>query len=264
MIFNTVTISVVTYNNERYIGKLLDNIYSNVHDVDFHIYVIDNNSTDHTIQIVKEKKRDNLTLIENKSNIGFGRAHNQVLNLLKSKYHIIINPDIILSDHVISALVHYCDEHGDIGIVTPKVLYPDGTLQILPKRDPKFRYLVARRVNIPFLRKYREEFEMKDRDPETVFDIEFCTGSFMFMRTEIFKRVGGFDDRYFLYFEDADLSREFRNYTRTQYNPNFVVYHHWERAGAKHAKYFFIHLVSMFKYMNKWRSKKSMNTEHTA
>lgn len=255
----TVTISIVTYNNEKHIGNLLQSIYDNVQDIDYHIYLIDNGSTDKTLAIAEELSQDNLTIIKNKTNLGFGGGHNTVLDRLDSVYHLVINPDIILRDNVIKRMADFLNENTnkDIVLLTPKVLYPDGQLQELPKRNPRYIYLISRRISLPFLRKYRNRYTMADADPESALDIEFATGAFMFMRTAAYKQAGGFDPRYFLYFEDADLTRELRRLGRTQYNPAFIVCHHWERAGSRKLKYFFIQIVSMFRYMHKWRGKKA-------
>lgn len=251
-----VTISVVTYNSEKHISALLDSITTQIKGVDFHVYIIDNASADITVQIVRDycESDERITLIESRGNIGFGRAHNLVLERIDSHYHVIINPDITLKSDVITELCCYLDKREDIGLVTPKVLFPSGGLQILPKRDPRFIYLMSRRLNFKFLKKYRQQYEMSDRDMESPFDVDFCTGAFMFMRTSVYKQVGGFDERYFLYFEDADITRKIRQLTRTEYNPNFVVYHHWERFGKTQMKYMAIQMSSMVKYFVKWNN----------
>ena len=250
-----VSISVVTYNSHDYIGQMLDSVHENVKNVNYAIYVIDNCSADNTVEIVKSKDYP-VTLIENKQNEGFGKGHNKILGVINSKYHLIINADIMIDSDVISDMYEYMENNPDIGILTPKILYPNGNLQILPKRDPSFIYLLSRRINLRILRKYREKYEMQEMGADNTYDIEFCSGCFMFIRTELLKKVGGFDERYFLYFEDADLTRSIRKFARTQYNPNFVVYHHWERAGSKKIKPFLMQISSMLKYIKKWRLDK--------
>ena len=252
---NSVTISVVTYNSEQHIEKLLASLFCHIKGIDFHIFVIDNGSTDRTLQILSRLDDARLTVIRSEKNLGFGRAHNQVLARISSRYQLVINPDVYVADDVVTGLAHYMDQNAQLGIVLPKVLHPDGKLQVLPKRDPKFIYLLSRRLKLPFLKKYRTAYEMAGMNMDTKFDIEFCTGAFMFMRTELFKKAGGFDDRYFMYFEDADLTREIRQYARVEYNPAFTVYHAWERAGSKQLKFFIIQVCSMFKYMRKWRRR---------
>jgi GT2 family glycosyltransferase len=249
----SVSISVVTYNSAAHIRNLMDSIAHNVFGVPYHIFVVDNGSSDGTQDIVRGLGCPSVTLIESDRNRGFGGGHNMVLNRISSKYHLCVNPDVIIDSDVITDMAHYLDAHEDIGMLSPKVLNTDGTLQLLPKKNPRLIFLIARRVNLPFLRKYRCEYEMADSDSEEKRDIEFCSGCFMFMRTSLFKEIEGFDERFFMYFEDADLTRRIREKARVQYNPVFSVYHCWERAGGKKLKYFLIQLVSMFRYMAKWR-----------
>lgn len=252
----SISISVVTYNSAMHIGNLIRSITRYVRGISYHIFVVDNGSTDGTQEIVRNLVSPDITLIENDRNLGFGGGHNLILPQLDSRYHLCINPDVILESDVVSGIAGYLDIHEDIGILTPKVLNSDETLQLLPKRDPRLVYLLARRVNLPCLRKYRREYEMGDLDSRKECDIEFCTGCFMFMRTQLFRELCGFDERFFMYFEDADLTRRIREKARAQYNPEFTVVHHWERAGGKSLKFFIIQVVSMFRYMAKWRGQK--------
>ncbi len=250
----TVSLSMVTYNSARWIDSFFASLKT-MGDVKYHLYVIDNNSTDETVRLVKKHLNAHVTLIENKENLGFGKAHNLIIDGLTSKYHLIINPDITMSDNVAARMAQYMDGHADIGILTPKVKFPDGTLQVLPKKNPRFMYLVARRVSLSALQKYRRAYEMLEKGADSAFDIEFCTGAFMFVRTALLKKAGGFDDRYFMYFEDADLTREIRQFARAEYNPAFEVFHEWERAGSKSLKFFLIQIHSMIKYMIKWNKR---------
>lgn len=248
-----VSISVVTYNSGSYIKTFMDSIFDSTTRVPFHVYVVDNNSNDNTKEIIRNITDNRLTLISNNKNCGYGRAHNQVINKIHSKYHVIANPDVKLTDNVIDRLCDYLDSNEDIAIVTPKILFPDGTLQILPKADPKLIYQFARRLPFSFLQKYRKQYEMTHMGVDSPFNIEFCSGSFMFIRTDVLKKVGGFDERYYMYFEDADLTREIRKYGRAQYNPAFIIYHKWERLGKKKLKFLLIQISSMIKYIYKWK-----------
>lgn len=246
-----VSVSVVTYNSEDQIGMLLDSIQKYVKNVDLRIFVVDNCSHDRTLEIVRTKCSQ-ATVIENKKNVGFGAGHNKVLDLIDSEFHVCINPDITLNSDVISEMADYMKNNLDIGVISPKVLYPDGSVQILPKRDPRLRYLFARRSKIKALKKCKDIYEMTDAGVDNTYDIEFASGCFIFVRTALLKKVGGFDECYFMYLEDADLSRMIREYARIQYNPAFTVYHHWRHAGAKQLNLLLIHVISMLKYLIKW------------
>ncbi len=248
----TVSISIVTYNSEQHIGKLLDSIPRFVHGVDYHIFIVDNGSADRTVELVQSRLNASITLVQSPTNRGFVGGHNMILDRIGSTYHVCVNPDILLKDDVVSSMARYIDEHGDIGLLTPKILNMDGSVQALPKRNPKLIYLIARRINLGFLKKYRNEYEMREKDHDSSFDIEFCSGCFMFLRTALFKELCGFDERFFMYFEDADLTRRIRQKARAEYNPGFQVYHEWARAGHRRLKFFIIQVVSMIKYMAKW------------
>ena len=188
----TISISVVTYNSKPYIGKLLDSIARFVHGVDYHIFIIDNGSTDGTVELIQNRLRPSITLVQSPTNKGFGGGHNTILDRIDSQYHVCINPDIVLADDVISAMARYMDEHDDIGLLTPKILNMDGTVQALPKKNPKLIYLISRRIDLGFLRKHRNEYEMRERNENFPFDIEFCSGCFMFLRAALFRKLGRF------------------------------------------------------------------------
>lgn len=248
-----VSICVVTHNNEGEILNLVDSVLKNTKRVSFKMYIVDNNSSDNTIKIVKNKY-ENLEIIRNVDNKGFGYAHNKVLDIINSDYHIIINPDISFKTDVISDLCDYMDANPFTSIVTPKVLSEDGSEQHLPKKEPKFKYLFAGKFE-KFSKHFsnlRSEYTMKEKALKEPTEIDFCTGCFMMIRTKLFKNLNGFDDRFFMYFEDADLSRRARKYGKIIFNPQVSVTHLWDRASSKKLKFLFIHISSMIKYFIKW------------
>ncbi len=257
MLKNVVSVCVVTHNNQDEILNLLASIYENTHGLKFNVFVVDNASDDATVSVVK-KNYPPVKIIELKENKGFGFAHNQVINELNSEYHVIINPDIYFSKNVIKILVDYLNENDDAVLITPKILCEDGSEQYLAKKDPKLKYLLAGRFEkyFKFLSKYRDEYTMKRVESYEPIEIEFCTGCFMLIRTEILKAIKGFDENFFMYFEDADLSRRARKYGKDIFYPKASVVHLWERISAKKLKFLFIHISSMIKYFYKWKFKK--------
>lgn len=245
-----VSACIVTYNCKEKVLKAISSLIEHTIGVDLTIYVSDNNSTDGTVSSIK-KHFPSVLIIKNDINGGYGYGHNKILDLIDSKYHVIVNPDIMVESDVITKLSIYMENNPDVGLVTPKILNLDKTIQHLPKKNPKFIYLVGSRI--PLLKKYRTEYTMSDKELTTPVDIEFCTGCFMFIKTSLFKEINGFDDRYFMYFEDADLTRNVLKTNRVIYFPDTYVIHEWERSGAKKLKYFIIQIISMFKYFKKWR-----------
>ena len=251
-----VSICIVTYNNEEEILNLIKSIYLFTVGIDFKIYIVDNNSKDETIKLITKNFPD-IKIIKSRKNLGFGKAHNLVLNKINSDFHIIINPDIILKSNAVMDLLDYLKMHNDVVIATPKIVGLDNKPQFLPKKDPKIEYMLAGKLEkysnyFSFLRK---EYTMQNQSCSNIpFCIDFCTGCFMVIRTEIFKKLNGFDKRFFMYLEDADLSRRARKYGKIMFLPNVEVFHTWHRESSKNIKFFLIHLVSMFRYFIKWKN----------
>jgi len=248
-----VTGCVVTHNNIHAIEKTVESLLENTKGVDFKLFVVDNSSTDGTPELIREKYPA-VELIETGENRGFGAGHNTVLERLDSDYHAIINPDIDIQEDVVAELAAFLDGNEDIGLVSPRICFPDGRPQILGKRNPTLRYLAASRLRgsgAPG--KILREYAMLDEDDSKPFDIENATGCFMLLRTGLFKQAGGFDENYFMYFEDCDLTRTIKQRARTVFCPYATVYHVWGRDSKKDPKLMFIQFKSMLYYFRKWR-----------
>ncbi len=245
-----VTGCIVTYNNMRTIDKAIGTLLKQTK-LPFKLYAVDNCSTDGTPGHIEEKFPE-VKVVRSAANVGFGAGHNSIMGELDSEYHAIINPDIILRDDVLSKMVAYMDEHPDIGMLSPCIRFPDGRPQILGKRNPKLIYLFASRMRGSEPGNILREYAMLDAGINAPLDIENATGCFMLIRTSLFKEIGGFDKRYFMYFEDCDLSREVCKRSRLVYYPDAVVYHEWGRESKKNTKLRIIQIKSMIAYFNKW------------
>ncbi len=245
-----VTGCIVTYNNIRTIGKAIDSLLKFTK-CDFTLCIVDNGSTDGTKEFIKEKY-PGIEIIESPVNIGFGAGHNLILEKLESDYHVIINPDIILRDDVITCMTEYLESHPEAGMLSPKIEFPDGRPQILGKRIPKPYYLAASRLRGKKPGKLLREYAMLDEDMSEPRVIENATGCFMVIRTGLFKKLGGFDKRYFMYFEDCDLTRSVNEVSKVLYFPFSTVYHEWGRESKKNFRLKMIQIHSMLKYYKKW------------
>lgn len=247
-----ITISIVTYNNAQIIEDALTSIMKALDNkLSYQIYIIDNNSQDDTIHVLA-KHKVNIELIPLKKNVGFGAGHNTVLDNISSKYHIVVNPDITVNHSVILDLYHYMEENPDIGLLTPKVVYPDGKQQYLCKNYPTLIDLLIRTF-IPFAFKKRQVyFLMLDKNYNKPFLVPYATGCFMFFRTEVYKNINGFDERFFLHFEDADITRKVNQISKTVYYPYNCVIHDWKQESKKKPKHLLYKLISAYKYFKKW------------
>ena len=245
---------IVTYNNKDKIARTIESVLAQTQGVKFTLYVVDNASTDGTAQFIKETF-PSVVVIESERNRGFGAGHNQVLPFLESKYHVVINPDILLQSDVISELCDYADEHESAGLLSPRICFEDGREQMLGKRSPTVRYLGDHwfhKGDEPS--KTMIEYCMLDLPQDKPFPITNATGCFMFFRTDLFRALGGFDERFFMYLEDCDIARrvsESEGYEALHY-PMATVTHLWERASKKSKKLLLIHIKSILTYFLKW------------
>lgn len=242
--------AVVAYHNRDEILECLASVKEQTKGVELALFVSDNGSDDGTPAAVRAAFPD-VTVIENGANLGFGAGHNKVLPLISSRYHVMINPDITLREDAVSSMVAYMEAHPEVGLMMPDIQNPDGTRQFLPKHDPSWRYMIMGKFFPSVRREYCRANEAMDEPTE----IEFCSGCFMIIRTELLKKLGGFDERYFLYMEDADLSRRVRQEAKVLFFPGAKATHAWHHESAKSGKALKLHLESARKYFAKWREK---------
>ncbi len=246
MVDSLVSVSIVTYNDRTRVVDACNSILEQTVRYKPKLYIIDNGSVDGTVQAIQNL---DVTVIENGSNLGFGAAHNKILGAKLGKYHFVVNPDILLKGDVISDMVDFFEENPDVVMACPKILNADGSEQKLPKFRPTFKRLFLGRLS----KKIRSEYIWGERELKTPCDIDFCTGCFFCIRGDVFKELGGFDERYFMYLEDADLTLRAKKLGHVVINPNINVTHIWERESAKSIKYLLIHTFSCFKFLWKWR-----------
>ncbi len=252
----TVSGCIVTYNSKDRISTTITSVLENTKGVDFTLYIVDNASTDGTAEFIKENFPQ-VVVVEPKSNDGFGAGHNKILPFLTSKYHVVINPDILLKDDVITELCRYADEDENIGLLSPDIRFEDGTKQLLAKRNPTVRYLGAHRLydKEKPAGKLMTEYCMLDMPEDKPYPITNATGCFMFFRTEVFREIGGFDERFFMYLEDCDIARRVADRCKALHYPMATVYHLWERESKHSKKLLLIHVQSILKYFLKWGIK---------
>lgn len=246
-----VTGSIVTYNNGKIIERCIASILEQTKGCRFRLYVYDNCSSDDTVSKIRSGFPQ-VKVIEGKANKGFGYGHNQVIKRVKSQYHAVINPDIFLDTDVITQMAEYMAGHPEIGILMPKVLNPDGTEQHLPKRQPNFKYVILSKFKK--YRYYRDEYTRAGEDICAPVKCENISGSFFVADTAALKQLNGFDERYFMYFEDADLGKRMAGIKEIVYHPDYYVYHEWKRDNTKSFKGIRIFLTSMVKYILKWKT----------
>lgn len=190
------------------------------------------------------------------ANRGYGAGHNIALRKTirqNTPYHLVINPDIELKSHTVDILLQYLEANPDTGQIMPKVVYPDGSLQFLCKLLPTPADLFARRflpAKLSSQRMFR--FEMRKTGYNEIMEVPYLSGCFMLLRTSALKEAGLFDERFFMYPEDIDLTRRIHRRFKTIYYPYTQIIHHHEQSSYTNIKMLIIHLSNLIRYFNKW------------
>lgn len=205
-------------------------------------------------------------------NIGFGAGHNVALreaDRKNMKYHFIINPDISFEPGTLRTIIDYMEGHPSVGMVMPKTVNLDGTIQYNCKLCPTpldliFKRFLPKRWTRGRLRKFRLEPET---DAGRIMEVPYLCGCFLCFRMEALRAVGLFDERFFMYPEDIDITRRFwEGGWHPTYFPGATVVHAHEAASYKSIRMLGVHIWNMVKYFNKWgwvrdASRKRINDE---
>jgi GT2 family glycosyltransferase len=196
-----------------------------------------------------------VVVIRTGRNLGYGGGHNIAIedSVRRHEFHLICNPDIELGPGALPALANVLTARPDVGLCMPKVVGTDGQVHHLCKRSPvAVDYLATLLPGTVWGARRRADFEMRHRDYESEMQVQCLSGCFMFFRSVILRGLQGFDDRFFLYFEDFDLSRRASALAHNIYFPGVHVVHGYARGHRHSVRLRFIFMQSALRYFNKW------------
>lgn len=215
------------------------------------ICIVDNGEHCGWLSRLTDPKIDIIILTENR---GFGGGHNAVFQRFKASadYFLICNPDISFAQGEVDSLYDF-SQRQQTGLSIPKVIYPDGSLQHGCKLLPKPHQLFMRRFFSSFACKTDHNYELRHADYSKAFFAPSLSGCFMLFSKEALAKTGGFDERFFLYLEDVDLSRRVcASGLPVRYCPDSTVVHESQRRSYRDVKFLIYHITSAIQYFNKW------------
>lgn len=218
------------------------------------ILVISDNSEIPITHLILDHPR--VRYMFNNANLGFGAAHNRAIIVIsaESDVHLILNPDITFGANVIPHLVSIMQSNPEIGVLMPRINYPDGSLQRLCKLLPTPIDLIFRRF-IPIKSvqsRINRRYELHALPQDQLIDVPTISGCFLIVRTDLIRRLGGFDERFFMYLEDVDLVRRIGDIARVVYEPKVSVNHAYAKGSYRNKKLLAYHMVSAIRYFTKW------------
>ena len=270
----SLSVSMVTYNSSfdllcqsvDSLRRALDRARQRGCDIGLQLLLVDN-STDpvhraRVQQFIADEVQQKFDAVESwhpGANIGYGAAHNQALAKTKSDYHLLMNPDVQLAENSLLQGLRFLQQQPDVVMVSPHATNAQGQIQYLCKRYPSVLVLVLRAFAPGFLRSwfrgYLQSYEIRELCGEKkVAEVPLVSGCCMYARTEALHAVAGFSDRYFMYFEDFDLSLRLHRVGRLVYLPKMHIIHHGgysARKGWRHIT-MFVHSGWKFFWRHGW------------
>ncbi len=232
-----ISIVIVNYNVKHFLEQCLMAIEKARHNLNIEIIVVDNASVDGSQSMVK-KKFPNVSLIENHQNLGFAKANNKALKIARGKYILILNPDTLIQEDTLLALKNFLDEHPDVSGAGCKLINPDGSFQVASRRSIPTPWVAFTKIvglsRIFPKSKIFGRYNMTYISPDMESEVDVLSGSLMMVRSDILKKVGYFDEDYFMYGEDIDLCYKIKKIGgKIYYTPRTKAIHYKGESTKK-------------------------------
>jgi len=205
-----LSVVIVNYNSGTYACDCIQSLLKQ-EGVSLEVIVVDNASQDSSLDILRTRFADQITLIESKENLGFGRANNLAAGVATKEFLLVLNPDTEIADiQALSMLTGYLKQHPELGMVGPAILEPRKKKQVMP------------RLRYPLARNLKHTTQIKSLPGQ----IAWLLGACMLMRRSVYEEIHGFDPDYFLYGEDADICLRLRQHGYAiGYYPQVAIAH---------------------------------------
>ncbi len=242
-----ISIIIVSYNVKDYISQCIRSIHkSDLNQNDYEIIVVDNDSHDGSIDEIKDNFNE-VILLKNDINKGFSKAVNKGISLSKGEYVCILNPDVIIQEDTLSTLLDFCSNNPSLGAVGPKILNSDGTIQHSCKRSfPNLFNSISRLLGLDRIfpkSKIFGGYNLTYLNTETKHEVDVISGAFMIVPMKVFKEIGDFDERFFMFGEDIDICHRIKEGGyKIYYNPITEIIH-YKGESVKNAPF---DMISVF------------------
>lgn len=255
-----LSIIIVNYNVKYFLEQCLYSVRKAVKGIALEVIVVDNNSVDGSVEMLKDKFKD-ILLIENRKNTGFSVANNQGIEIAKGEYILLLNPDTVVQEDTFEKIIAFMDEHPDAGGLGVKMI--DGKGNFLPESKrglptPMVAFFKIFGLARLFPKsKLFGKYHLGYLSNDEVHEVDVLAGAFMLMRKTVLEKVGLLDETFFMYGEDIDLSYRiqlggYKNY----YYPNTSIIHYKGESTKKSSvNYVFVFYNAMIIFAKKHFSK---------
>jgi O-antigen biosynthesis protein len=242
-----ISIIIVNYNVKEFLQNLLHSIGKSSNKITREIIIVDNASNDGSVDFIREKFPE-VILIANEKNLGFSKANNIGLHKATGKYILLLNPDTLVSEDTFEKMIDFFEKNPKVGLAGCRILNPDGTLQLACRRSfpgpwTSFCKVIGLSNLFPHSRLFAK-YNLTYLDPDQSYEVDAISGSFMMFRRELFDKIGGLDEKFFMYGEDLDFCYRAQNSGyKVFYVHNTQIIHYkgesTKRSGLDETKIFY-------------------------
>jgi GT2 family glycosyltransferase len=257
-----LSIVIVNYNVEYFLEQCLHSVYLACKDIEYEIFVVDNNSVDGSVKMIKEKFPQ-LILIENKDNRGFSKANNQAIREAKGEYILLLNPDTVVESDTFSKVINYMDGNKEAGGLGVKMIDGKGhflpeSKRGLPTPEVAFYKVFGLSKLFPKSRKFGK-YHLSYLNNDEIHEVDILAGAFMLMRKSVLDKVGYLDEDFFMYGEDIDLSYRIikAGYKNIYFPETRIIHYKGESTKKSSVNYVFIFYNAMIIFAKKHFSQKN-------
>jgi GT2 family glycosyltransferase len=232
-----LSIIIVNYNVKFFLEQALTSVYNAQKEISMEVFVVDNNSKDDSVEMVKNRF-PKVHLIENKDNPGFSKANNQALRRAKGEYVLLLNPDTVLEEDTLIKCIEFMENHPQAGALGVKMIDGAGLYLHESKRGlptPLVSFFKITGINALFPKSSLfNRYYLGHLNENQTHEIEVLPGAFMFIKKTTLDRIGGLDERFFMYGEDIDLSyRILLDGGKIYYTPETKIIHYKGESTRK-------------------------------
>ncbi len=251
-----ISVIIVNYNVRDFLQNALLSLFKSLEGLQAEIFVVDNASDDGSVEFLK-KSFSQVHLITNSTNVGFAKANNQALKIAQGKYFLLLNPDTLLQENTISTMIKFFEEHQEVGMAGCKILNSDGTLQLPCRRSFPTPWVAFTKIfglstlfpKSSLFAKYNITY----KNPDECYEVDAISGSFMMLRKEVYEKIGGLDEEFFMYGEDLDWCYRVQKTGWKVYYVPFTSIIHYKGESTRRSNFDDIKIFydAMFKFVKK-------------
>jgi len=245
-----LSIVIVNWNTRELLLDCLASVYAMARNLSFEIFLVDNASTDGSVEAVRAQYQQ-VNVIQNEKNLGFAAANNKALRIMQGKYALLLNTDTIVTRAAIAKLFEYMESHGDVAMACGQLLNADGTKQNSIANFPSLFTLLANETLLRILMPKR--FPSKRQDYAGPIPVESCIGACLMVRKAAMDAVGLLDERYFFFMEETDWAFAMHQAGwKSCFVPDAMIYHLQGQSAGDDVRARTMFYRARYQYFRKW------------